>query len=84
MSLAPVVGLIGVIIIISLIVASYSPIFGSVDADAQANNITNTSHNLSYQTGTGIAQGFMGLNQAQVAILFILLVISVILLIFVL
>ena len=79
--MAPVVGLIGVIVIISLIVASYSPILGSVANDAQANNITNSSHNVSYEVGTGVAQGFMGFSMAQVGIIFILLVIVVLLLI---
>jgi hypothetical protein len=78
-----VVGIIAVIVILSIVVAAYPPIMGSVAADAQANNITgNATLNLTYQQGTAVAQGFMGFNQAEVAILFIILIICVWLLIF--
>ena len=79
-----VVGLIGLIVVVSLILAAYSPVMGSVAEDGRANNVTNSSHAQSYSAGTGAVQGFMGLNQAEVFILFILLVICVIALMFVL
>ena len=79
-----VVGLIGLIVVVSLIVAAYSPVMGSVAEDARVNNVTNSSHATSYSAGTGAVKGFMGLNQAEVFILFILLVICVIALMFVL
>lgn len=79
-----VVGLIGLIVVVSLILAAYSPVMGSVAEDARVNNVTNSSYANSYAAGTGAVQGFMGLNQAEVFLLFILLVVAVILLIFVL
>ena len=79
-----VVGLIGLIVVVSLILAAYSPVMGSVAEDARVNNVTNSSHASSYSAGTGAVQGFMGLNQAEVFILFILLIVAVFLLMFVL
>jgi BioD-like phosphotransacetylase family protein len=80
--MAVAVGLIGAIVIIGLIVAAYSPIFGSLHQDATTANITNSTHNLTYQQGTAVAQGFMGLDMTIVYLLFIVLFIVVILLIF--
>lgn len=79
-----VVGLIGLIVVVSLILAAYSPVMGSVAEDARVNNVTNSSHAASYSAGTGAVQGFMGLNEAEVFILFILLIVAVILLMWVL
>ena len=80
--MAVAVGLIGAIVIIGLIVAAYSPVFGSLDADAQNANITNSTHNTTYEQGTAVAQGFMGLDMTMVYLLFIVLFIVVLLLIF--
>ena len=80
--MAVAVGLIGAIVIIGLIVAAYSPVFGSLDQDAQTANTTNSTHNLTYKQGTAVAQGFMGLDMTIVYLLFIVLFIVVLLLIF--
>lgn len=75
------VGLIGLIVIVSLVVAAYSPVFGSVHEDAVATGVANASTNTSYNTGVGVVQGFQGLDMGIVALLFIALIIVVILLI---
>ena len=80
--MAVAVGLIGAIVIIGLIVAAYSPVFGSLDTDASAANITNSTHNITYKQGTAVAMGFMGLDMTIVYFLFIVLFIVVLLLIF--
>jgi hypothetical protein len=77
-----VIGLIGVVFIFSLIVAAYTPIFGSAASDAQANNVSNSSHTVAYQQSTQMAQGFMGLTEAQVFVLLIILVAVTLVLIF--
>jgi len=79
-----VVGLIAVVFILTLIVVGYQPIMGSVANDATANNISNTSHNETYIAGTGVAVGFMGFTQAEIALIIIMLIIAVFLLMFVL
>lgn len=79
--MAEAVGLIGLIVLASLVVAAYNPIFGSVHEDAVTSGVVNSTGNLSYNTGVGVAQGFMGLDMGIVAILFIALIIVVILLI---
>jgi hypothetical protein len=78
-----VIGLIAVVVIISLGVAAYQPILGSVAEDARANNISNSTHNQSYIAGTGVARGFLGFDTVYIYIVFILLIIVVLLLIFV-
>lgn len=76
------VGLIGLIVIVSLVVASYSPVMGSLHEDAVNTGVaTNGSRNTSYNVGRGVAQGFMGMDMGIVALLFIALIIVVILLI---
>lgn len=80
--MAVVVGLIGFIVIASLVVAAFSPVFGSVHADSIAANVSNSTHNSTYETGTQIAQGFVGFDMAIVFIVLIVLIIVVILLMF--
>ena len=79
--MAEAVGLIGFIVIMSLVVAAYSPMFGSLHEDAVANGVINSTDNKSYNVGVGVANGFMGFDMGIVAIAFILLIIVVILLI---
>ena len=83
-SMSTAVGLIAVIVLFCLIGAAFVPMFGSVATDAQENDIENSSHNASYKAGNDLAQGFLGLTQAETYLLIILLIIVVILLMFVL
>ena len=81
-NMAVVVGLIGAIIFLMLLLAGFSPIFGSLHEDSIKANISNSSANGTYQQGVAVATGFMGFNETVVAILIIVLIICVILLIF--
>lgn len=73
---AAVIGLIAVVVILSLVVAVYPAVFGSVDNDARANNITNSSHNISYQQDVGISQASMGFYMALVVFIIVLIAIG--------
>jgi len=75
-------GLIALIVFISLIVAAYMPVMGSTATDAVANNISSGSHNVSYQQGTNVARGFMGIDEGIVFIIFCILIAIVFLLMF--
>ena len=75
-------GLIALIIFISLIVAAYMPIMGSTATDATANNISIGNHSIAYQQGTKVAQGFMGIDEGIVFIIFCILIAVVFLLMF--
>lgn len=81
-NMALVVGIIGVIIVLMLLLSGFAPIFGSLHEDSIVANVSNSTSNGTYQRGVEVATGFMGFNEAVVAILFIVLVIVVILLIF--
>lgn len=81
-NMALVVGLIGAIIFLMLLLAGFAPIFGSLHEDSIVANVSNSSHNGTYQQGVAVATGFMGFNEAVIAILFIVLIVCVILLIF--
>jgi hypothetical protein len=81
-NIAVVVGLIGFVVLASLVVAAFSPIFGSVHEDAINSGVVNGTDNSTYTTGVGVAQGFMGFDQAIVYIVLIVLIIVVLLLIF--
>jgi hypothetical protein len=81
-SMAVVVGLIGAIVFLMLLLAGFAPIFGSLHEDSVAANVSNSSINGTYQQGVAVATGFMGFNEAVIAILIIVLIICIILLIF--
>jgi len=80
--MALAVGIIGFIIFASLVIAAFTPVFGSVHADAVAAGTPNSTHNMTYNTGVSVAQGFVGFDMGIVFIMLIVLVVVVILLMF--
>lgn len=80
--MAETVGLIGLIVLGGLVIAAYSPIMGSVHEDAVTSGLANASTNTSYNTGVGVARGFMGFQEGIIFVAIIILIIVVLLLIF--
>ena len=80
-SAAAVFGIIALIFFVCIVVAAYPAVMGSTAQDAIENNITNSSHASAYENGMVVSEGFMGFNEALLAFIVIVAIISAALLI---
>ncbi len=81
-SAAAVFGIIALVFFVCIIVAAYPIVLGSTAEDAISNNITNSTHALTYESGTTVSEGFMGLSEAMVFFIVIVGIVAALILIF--